>query len=176
MTRSVLDTPAAATPLIRRPSQADAARLYALVEACRPLDLNSRYAYLLLSTHFAATCAIAELEDDPLGFVAAYLKPTDPTVLFVWQIAVHSRARGRGLGGRLLDDVLGRPECRAVLYLEATITPSNEASWKLFRAFARARGAACRESAMFDAADFGASGHEREQLLRIGPLRGQNGM
>jgi len=175
MTRSVLDTPAATTPLIRRPTQADAAGLYTLVEACRPLDLNSRYAYLLLATHFSATCALAEVDTGPVGFVAAYLKPSDLAVLFVWQVAVHPHMRGRRLAGRLLDDVLDRPECAAVRYLEATITPSNEASWKLFRAFAQAREAVCRETAMFTEADFGASGHEREQLLRIGPLRGQNG-
>ena len=176
MNRPALDTYVPGSALsCRRPSLADGARIHALVDECKPLDLNSPYAYLLLSTHFADTCAIAEQEGDVLAFLAGYLKPGDPSVIFIWQIAVSPRARRRGLGKRLLREVLSRPECRTARSLETTITPSNKASWELFHSFARDLRAACHEAPIFSEADFGGGPHEAEQLLRIGPLPGQIG-
>ena len=156
----------------RRPQRSDAAQVHALVAGCAPLDLNSPYAYLLLCTHFSETSAIAETGGGPLGFVGGYLKPSEPSVLFIWQIAVSRDARGDGVGVGLLQEVLGRPACGHVRHLEATITPSNEASWKLFRSLARARGAPCHETPMFGKDDFGGGNHEEEQLLRVGPFAG----
>jgi len=156
----------------RRPRQADAASVHALIEECKPLDLNSPYAYLLLCTHFSDTSAVAEVNGMPRGFVAGYLKPSEPSVLFVWQIAVGRDVRGHGIGAALLQDVLSRPACGDVRYLEATITPSNQTSWALFRSVARARGARCHEAPLFRAEDFGGGDHEEEQLLRIGPFEG----
>lgn len=156
----------------RSPRKADAARVHALVDACRPLDLNSPYAYLLLCTHFSATSAVAELNGAPLAFAGGYLKPADQSVLFIWQVAVSRRLRGLGVGVRLLQQVLDRETCRHVRFLEATITPSNVPSWALFRALARARGARCRRRPLFSEADFGPGTHEQEHLLRIGPFAG----
>jgi L-2,4-diaminobutyric acid acetyltransferase len=154
----------------RRPEIADGSAMHALVRACPPLDLNSIYAYLLHCTHFRETCVLADSGDGLAGFATAYLQPADPSVLFVWQVAVSPRARGLGVAGRLLQELMRRPACGHVRYLETTITPSNAASWRLFRAFAREQQAACRESTLFEAADFGADGHEAERLLRIGPF------
>ena len=167
-----LDATAARTPVFRRPQQADAVQVRALIDECRPLDVNSLYAYLLLCTHFSETSAIAEADGHPLGFVGGYLKPSDPSVLFIWQVAVSPRARGLGVGGQLLQEPLNRPACRHVRFMEATITPSNEASWVLFRSFARTRQAACQEIAMFGQEDFAGANHEDERLLRIGPFGG----
>lgn len=154
----------------RPPRLADASLVHALVDECKPLDLNSTYAYMLLCTHFCATCAVADLCGELVGFVSGYLKPSDDTVLFIWQVAVSPNARGLGVGKRLLREVLDRPACRRVQHLETTVTPSNEASWALFHAFARDRKADCTQSALFRSEDFGSEKHEEEQLLRIGPF------
>lgn len=151
----------------RVPTLADAARVRSLVDACKPLDVNSTYAYLLLCTHFSATCVIAERDHDLIGFLSGYLKPSDPAVLFIWQVAVSPTARGMGIATRLLEEVLNRPACRLVQHMETTITPSNEASWALFRTFARNRRASCTRSALFRSDHFGSEGHDEEQLLRI---------
>ncbi len=157
----------------RRPRREDGAAVHSLIAACPPLDLNSPYAYLLLCTHFAGTSAVALHDGRVAGFVGGYLKPEDPSVLFIWQVATDPAVRGRGVGAGLLEAVLARPACRQVRYLEATITPSNEGSWTLFRAFARTHGAPCQEAPAFGAADFGGSAHEPEHLLRIGPFAGR---
>jgi L-2,4-diaminobutyric acid acetyltransferase len=161
---------AAASVVYRKPTLADAAAVHTLIQRCGELDVNSRYAYLLLCRDFAETCAIAELEREPVGFASGYLKPSDPSVLFIWQVAVSPDARGFGVGKGLLREVLGRPACDRVEQMEATITPSNQASWALFHSLARERGALCARSLAFRVQDFGGQQHEEEHLLRIGPI------
>lgn len=55
-------------------------------------------------------------------------------------------------------------------FLETTITPDNEASWALFRSFARDFGAAVEESVLFSRERHFGGSHDDEVLLRIGPL------
>ena len=172
----MMDVEAKATSVVyRKPTLADAAAIHALIEECQPLDLNSAYCYMLLSTHFADSCAIAELDGRLLGFVSAYRKPSESAVLFVWQVAVSARARGHGVGKGLLHEILARPEQGGVRHLEATITPSNSASWALFESFAKKQGAGCATQTQFREEDFGGPGHEEEHLLRIGPLPSPRG-
>jgi L-2,4-diaminobutyric acid acetyltransferase len=165
---TLLDTTMTVT--YRRPTRLDAARVHALVRASPPLDVNSAYAYLLVCTHFSETSVVAEQNDRLLGFVSAYLEPANPGVVFIWQVAVAPRARGLGVGRRLLREVLARPSCAHARFLETTITPSNDASWRLFRALAREYDARCEPVATFSGAEVGGDDHEDEQLLRIGPL------
>jgi L-2,4-diaminobutyric acid acetyltransferase len=155
----------------RAPTQADAAGIHALIDECKPLDLNSVYCYMLLSTHFADTCVVAEHEGRLAGFLSSYRQPKQPSTLFVWQVAVSPNSRSLGVGRGLLDAILARPAVAGVESLETTITPSNAASWALFRSFARRHRAACSDEPFFAENDFGASGHEEERLLRISPIR-----
>jgi L-2,4-diaminobutyric acid acetyltransferase len=173
MSRSALSDPQRVAIRLRRPTAADAAGVRALVEACPPLDVNSTYAYLLVCTHFSATSVVAEADGGLVGFVSSYLKPEDASVLFIWQVAVDARMRGHGLAGRLLDEALRRPACAGIRSLEATISPSNAASWAVFRAFASRHAAACDETPCFEPHHFAIDddqGHEAERLVRIGPI------
>jgi L-2,4-diaminobutyric acid acetyltransferase len=166
--------PVVASPklLFRVPKQSDARAIHQLVAGCKPLDLNSTYAYLLLCTHFAGTCAVAEEGGEILGFVSGYREPAEPSTLVVWQVAVSPQARGRGLAKAMLNEILSRPECRGVTQLEATVSPTNKPSRNLFESLAREHQAACSWTPLFHAAHFGNELHEEEQLLRISPLRG----
>ena len=162
------ETPASRPIVFREPTVADGHRIRALVEATGALEPNSTYCYLLLSSHFAGTSGVATRGGDLVGAVLAYTKPTAAETLFVWQVGVHPAARGLGIGRRLLHHVLDR--CAQVRFLEATVTSDNEASWALFRAVARDRGASLTRGAGFERAHFGGDTHEPEALLRIGPL------
>jgi|SRR5690606_2653978 len=165
------DTPHAASLTLRTATRADGARIWQLVEESGVLEPNTCYAYLLLSSHFADTCVVAERDGQLLGFVAAYRPPTHPTSVFVWQIGVRAEARGLGLGKRLLHALVALPGCRDVSHLEATVAPSNIPSQRLFEGFAREQGVPCERSRGFVAEDFGGLDHEAEPLLRIGPLQ-----
>ena len=169
MTARIPDSAICDRLTLRQPERRDGAMLHDLIAACPPLDLNSRYAYLLLCEHFAQTCVIAESDGAIVGAVTAYIPPGRPDTLFVWQVAVAPRMRGRKLGTRMLDYLLQR--CivpRRLRWMETSISPTNEASHTLFTRFAERHGAGCTIATLFAARDFGESGHEEERLYKIG--------
>lgn len=157
----------AATEIVfRTPRAADAPAVWQLIGDVGTLERNTGYAYALLCTHFAETCVVVEHGERLVGVVCAYRPPGRDDTLFVWQVGVHPSMRGRGLGRRLLEAAVKRTGVRS---LEATVSPSNEASRRLFAGFARARAAACDISTGFGGETLGA-GHEAEDLFHIGPL------
>lgn len=154
--------------ILRSPCQQDAYAIHQLIAACPPLDLNSVYAYLLLSEHFFATCVVAVKENDIDGFISAYRLPQKPSTLFVWQVAVHERARGCGLGQRMLQYLLEHvPD---VQFIETTVSPDNQASRRMFESLAHHYEVPLQESEFFERSAFGEQDHPSEPLLRIGPV------
>lgn len=147
----------------------DGAALHQLVDRGGVLELNTAYSYVLMCDHFASTTVVAEHDGDVVGFVTAYRPPSHPDTVFVWQIGVDPRMRGRGVARGILQALVRRPACRGVRYLEATVTPSNTASRRLFQSFARHQAAPFEWSDGYPGAAFG-EGHEPEDLIRIGPF------
>lgn len=145
--------------------------MHQLVQEGGVLDENSLYCYLLLCRDFAETCLLAFRGDSLVAFVTAYRPPRRPECLFAWQIGVAASARRRGLAGRLLENLLEQPGCAGVRFIEATITPSNAASRKLFASLAMTLNAPCHVLPGFAGELFGTSEHEEEELFRIGPLK-----
>jgi L-2,4-diaminobutyric acid acetyltransferase len=155
---------------LRRPEISDGSRIHDLVEACKPLDINSVYSYLLLCHHFAETCVVAEDKGEIVGFLSGYRPPDREEVFFVWQVAVAHHVRRQGLGELLIAEALQRPAARRCSFLETTITPPNEASRRLFTTLARDLKARCTIASCFSGEHFGGGKHEPEHLFRIGPF------
>ncbi len=162
-------------PAIRPVRVDDGPAIWRLVRDSGTLDRNSLYAYLLLCQQFGDTCLVAETAGEVAGFVVAFRPPRDPEAIFVWQIGVAVAARGSGLASALLDRLLRQPGCRGVTRLEATVTPSNEASRALFRSLARRLGARLEVASGFGPELFAGTDHEAEERYRIGPLDGGEG-
>ena len=156
--------------LIRPPKLDDATAVNQLIKDCPPLDPNSHYCNLLQCSHFAKTSAIAELGNSIVGFISGYMIPQRPDTLFVWQVAVSEQARGSGLAAQMLADILSRSERETIQYLETTITPSNQSSWRFFRKVAEERATELHESDWLDEDQHFKGQHESELLVRIGPL------
>jgi len=70
----------------------------------------------------------------------------------------------------MLKHLLERPACRAVHFMETSITPDNDASWGLFRKLAASRDAPLTDSVWFDRDRHFGGAHDSEQLVRIGPF------
>jgi diaminobutyrate acetyltransferase len=153
----------------RGASPEDGKALYDLVDDGGVLELNTCYSYVLMCDHFGSTTVVAEHDGEAVGFVTAYRPPSHPDTVFVWQIGVHPRMRGRGVARGILEALVKRPACRGVRYLEATVTPSNTASRRLFQSFARSYGAPYEWSEGYPGTIFGED-HEPEDLIRIGPF------
>ncbi len=169
---SAVAAPRQATEIaLSRPGINDAAGIHALVELCKPLDLNSTYAYLLLCHHFGATCVVAKSGGRIVGFVSAYRPPADQQVLFIWQVAVDPQARGTGLGTEMIQQLLARADLKNIRYLETTVSPSNHASRRMFERIAHRMNVSLQEQALFGRNCFGGDDHEEEALFRIGPIQ-----
>lgn len=153
----------------RAPTVTDGAEIWRIVRDSGVLDLNSAYLYLLLCKDFADTCIVAEQDTRLVGFATGYRPPGRENVIFLWQIGVDAAERGRGLGKRLLAGFLSASGAAGTTYLETTISPSNQASQRLFRGLARDLGTDCHVQPCFTEELFPSS-HEGEDLYRIGPF------
>ncbi|GGO59666.1 diaminobutyrate acetyltransferase [Roseovarius pacificus] len=119
----------------RKPGREDGSAIWDLIASCHPLDENSMYCNLIQCDHFSDTCVLAEMNGEPVGWISAYRMPDDLETLFVWQVAVSEKARGQGLGTRMLEHLVEREDCDGVNRLQTTITLDNDASWALFGRF-----------------------------------------
>ncbi len=166
--------PPPAPPTLRHLTIQDGPALWHLARASNVLDVNSPYAYLLWCRDFAATSVVAQT-DSITGFVTGYVRPDDPTVFFVWQVAVAHTAQGRGIAGAMLDWLFARVQHQsAVRFLETTITDDNVASQALFGSFARRNSAAISSETLFASSNFPtdvSATHDSETLYRIGPIQ-----
>lgn len=147
------------------PRLEDGRELWRIARDSKTLDLNSPYSYVLWCRDFAETSVVARSAGRARGFVTGYRRPDDPRTLFVWQVAVDAAWRGHGLAARMLGHLADRGH----RFVEATVTPGNTASDRLFTSFARARGAELRRTPLMGA-DLFPGDHEPEVLYRIGPL------
>lgn len=155
----------------RPPDFNDGLRIFELIKASPPLDLNSVYYYYILCRDFSDTCVIAETHHKIIGFISSYRKPHEPSCLFVWQVVVDSTMRGHHVASDMLDWLFSRPVCSEVRTLETTVTPSNDASRNLFKRFADHRQAQLETHDFLDTVQLGQNGHEAEILFRIELLR-----
>lgn len=157
--------------VFRRPETHDGKHVYEIARASGTLDVNSAYHYLLLCRYFADTSMIAEKQGRVIGFCTAFTPPEAPDTVFVWQVAVDHQERGQGIGVRILIEIINNLKALNIKYLDATITPSNIASIKLFTSAAQHLNASFTfEKDFFTAADFGGNVHEPEKLFHIGPI------
>ncbi|WP_376693671.1 diaminobutyrate acetyltransferase [Wenzhouxiangella sp. EGI_FJ10409] len=154
-------------PVFRKARPEDGARMYELVKEMGGLELNTAYFYVLFCIDFADTCVVSEVDGKLAGFVLGHRPPERPDAIFVWQVGVAPFMRKQGMARRLLEAFLEQnPDAR---WLEASVTPSNTASRKLFRAVARDHDVECKVGDFMLAEHF-PDGHEPEELFRIGPF------
>jgi L-2,4-diaminobutyric acid acetyltransferase len=154
---------------LRHPTPQDAPAVWRLVQQSRVLDPNSAYAYAALFCHFPTTCVVAWRNGQLAGFVTGYRLPARPAVHFVWQVGVSEEHRGCGLATAMLLWLLQPRTASPAQYVHATVTPSNEASRRLFFGLARALGTDCVLEPGFPPELLG-EGHEPEELFCIGPI------
>jgi len=154
----------------KQPQAGVGSLVHKLVSESPPLDQNSMYCNLLQTHHFSATSIAAIYQSQLIGFISGYLIPDRPDTLFAWQVAVDSKARGIGLASRMLTELLHRPSCSEVKFLETSITSKNKASWKLFERLASSLKTPLNKSVLFDQFHHLNGQHDTEHLVKIGPF------
>ena len=155
--------------LIRHARPEDGQKIWRLIREIGVLDLNSVYCYLLLSQHFSKTCLVAENGNTLAGFITAYKVPDNETTLFIWQIGIAVNARHMGMAKKLIMELLQSNYCENINQIQATVSPSNNASLSLFKSVARDLNTTLTQKDYFDAALFPVGQHhEKEMLLTVG--------
>src|SRR5699024_4097698 len=160
------------TIFFREPTDSDGKEMYRIVEESKVLDVNSSYSYLLWSKFFSKTSIIATCDDKVIGFVSGFLQPDSPDTLFVWQVAVDSYFRDYAFATKLIRQLINQVDEKIdVKYLEATVTPSNIPSSKLFQGLAKKNDTDCSIFECFKEEHFPDPEHEAVMTYRIGPLK-----
>ncbi|AWB65120.1 diaminobutyrate acetyltransferase [Saccharobesus litoralis] len=157
--------------LLRQPTIDDGADVFYLVQRCPPLDNNSSYCNFLQCSHFSTTSVAALQEGKLVGFISAYILPQQPDTLFVWQIAIDKSLRGQGMAPKMVKHILERPTCSDVRFIETTITPDNQSSWRVFEKLASQLESDLKHDVFLDKDQHFNGQHESEALVRIGPYR-----
>ncbi|QOY36732.1 diaminobutyrate acetyltransferase [Anaerobacillus isosaccharinicus] len=157
------------TLCIEKPNATDGSLMWQLVKQST-LDLNSPYKYIMMCEYFSETCVVVKKNEQLLGFITAFIPPKKQDVIFVWQVGVDPSQHGKGIASKMLAELLKRDACKNVRYLEATVTPSNQASQSLFRGFARKKQTECVVKPCFSADLFPGENHEEELTFRVGPF------
>ncbi len=165
MSRNVAK-PRSSMPRLRKPTAADGARIWSLVKSCKPLDENSMYCNLIQAEHFSDTCVVAELDGEIIGWISGHLIPAKQE-LFVWQVAVGEKARGLGLGKKMLFELIERDVCDDITHLKTTITEDNDASWGLFKSFTRALGGELTDEPHYERDVHFDGHHDTEHMVTI---------
>jgi L-2,4-diaminobutyric acid acetyltransferase len=156
--------------LFTEPKKEDAKHIVDLIKRGGTLDLNSEYLYLLQSTHFSQTCCVAKYEDEVIGFVSGYINPKKSNELFIWQVAVDNRFRGKNLAQRIILSIFEREALKEVNHICATVSPSNISSQRVFEKIATGFDAELKKETLFSVEDF-LDSHEEEVQFLIGPIK-----
>ncbi|QFT58874.1 L-2,4-diaminobutyric acid acetyltransferase [Sulfitobacter sp. THAF37] len=151
---------------LRKPEPDDGAAIWELVRDCKPLDENSIYANVIQADHFRDTCVVAEVDSEILGWISGHMIPNEDA-FFVWQVAVSPKARGLGLGKKMLNELINRDETAEATELKTTITKDNAASWGLFRSFARQIGGTLEDAPHFERDTHFGGAQATEHLVTI---------
>lgn len=152
----------------RQPKINDSERIWHLIKDNKPLDENSLYLYTLLCHEFSDTCVVAEADSKIIGFLSAFIPPKKSDTLFVWQIAVDQEFRNKGIAQKIVSHSLNNIN-NDIKFVEATVTPSNQASLKFFQNLADNYNAKLTKHPLFSTDVLGGN-HEPEDLIRIGPF------
>ena len=143
--------------------KSDAKEVYKLIKKSKTLDLNSQYLYLLLSTHFKNSCAIAKHKNKIISLVLGYYLPDKPKTLFIWQVATNKKYRGKNLAFKLIDNIYKRKKINSLI---TTVSPSNFASNRVFEKFAKSVDSKIKKSLYFKKELF-YNTHDDEILYKI---------
>ncbi|MFT4849076.1 MAG: L-2,4-diaminobutyric acid acetyltransferase [Sediminicola sp.] len=153
----------------RSPTLSDGPDMYDLVKSSGNLDLNSRYCYLLLGTHFSETCLVGFDGSEMIGVICAYRPPEKQNCLFVWQITTAEEYRTKGIADSMLDHLVKKLQ-PTMNCIEATVCLQNDASLAFFESFASKKNTAFKKDLIFPTRLFKEDAHEDEYLINIGPL------
>ncbi|MGV9478106.1 diaminobutyrate acetyltransferase [Gordonia aichiensis] len=156
----------------RMPTVSDGTRLWEIASDSQVLDVNSSYAYVLWCHDYADTSIVAEVDGRAVGFVTGYRRPSDPSTIMVWQVAVDDDFRGHGIAAKMLHHLFDRVRRSSVVAMHTTISPDNVASQRLFASVARDRGLDFVRRDLFAVDDF-PDAHEPEDLYMLEPKVGE---
>ena len=151
---NIEENPRRRTLTLRKPESTDGSAIWELVRDCKPLDENSMYCNIVQAEHFRDTCVVAEMDGDIVGWISGHMIPNEDA-LFVWQVR------------RMLEHLIGRDACAEATQLNTTITKDNDASWALFRSFARNMGGELSDEAHYKRDDHFDGQHATEHMVTI---------
>jgi diaminobutyrate acetyltransferase len=130
----------AGTKVIRQMNYNDLSSVYELAHNTERLDIHTPYTYWVMLNSSPKLMLVAERDDAIVGFVGGLGAFGDGESAFVWQIGVHPRWQGSGIGSCLLRRFVDEALSLGFRSLVFTIGEDNKGSFRLFAKFAHSIG------------------------------------
>ena len=152
---------------VRHPILFESNQMWELAEKSG-LDVNSSYSYLMMTKFFNDRCFVIKDDGQVIGFVTGFILKDD--VYFVWQIAIDPDYQGKGLSQKLLwNAVETLMDKHQIKFIQATVSPENNASMSLFKSIASSYNTFFAVKEGFTENHFPDDKPE-EKLIQVGPL------
>ena len=117
---------------IRTAIEKDFLNIWGFVRNCKPLESYGAHFYRIMLRYFGDSCFIAEQDGEIVGFILGFETQRHPGSYFLWQIGVHPKFQGQGIGAKILAHMEDETRRKGCVRIEVTIDPENCPSQKLF--------------------------------------------
>jgi L-2,4-diaminobutyric acid acetyltransferase len=118
--------------VIKKTTEEDFLKVYDFVSNCKPLENYSEHFYKIMLRYFGNSCFIAEFNSKIVGFIMGFNSQVEKDKLFIWQIGVFSKYRGKEVGNKLLDKIEKTAIEFGCKIIELTVDPENGPSIRFF--------------------------------------------
>lgn len=123
--------------IVRNCTVNDVESVRKFVDECKPLELHTPFTYWMLFNYFSNLCLLTLEDEKIVGFISGIKSSSHEQVVYLWQIGVSKRHRGKKYSSTLLDNFFKSALDLNCNKIQVSIGPNNLASYQAFQKYSK---------------------------------------